>query len=256
MTRLTVVSFFVISLMFVGISYAEIDQETCVGMWLLDENADDSSGNNNHGTIMGNPELVDGKFGKALKFNGSDDYVEIPSSDSLNINEQITLVVWGYVEALDGDGDQWIDRGGHARKPNCYGIYYRSEGYAQFMLGDGSARHNADSAEPPATGKWVHIAGTYDGASQILYFDGAIVGENNEAFSFRGDNNLSVIIGKGVDRDNYAFNGSIDEVAVFNVALTADDINDIMTAGLSGALGMTAVSPSGKLATTWSEIKK
>jgi len=163
-------------------------------------------------------------------------------------------VLWGYAEAFDGDGDQWIDRGGHASKGNCYGIYYRSEGYAQFMLGDGSSRHDADSEGQPPTGQWVHIAGTYDGASQILYFDGEIVGENNEAFSFRGDNNLSVIIGKGVDRDNYAFNGSIDEVAVFNVALTADDINDIMTNGLSSITA--AVSTSGKLATTWSEIKK
>jgi len=52
------------------------------------------------------------------------------------------------------------------------------------------------------------------------------------------------------------FNGLIDDVAIFSVALTESDIEDIVTKGLSDALGMTAVSPSGKLVTTWSKIKK
>ena len=49
--------------------------------------------------------------------------------------------------------------------------------------------------------------------------------------------------------------GVIDEVAVFNVALTEDDINDIMSNGLAEALGIAAVSPTGKLTTTWGSIK-
>ena len=261
MTRFTVVviSLIVISLMLAGVSNAKIDPKTVVGMWLFDEGsgkvAKDSSGKGNDGTLEGNPKWVDGNFGKALQFTGENDYVEVPSSDSLKINEQITLVAWGYIEALEGSGDQWIDRGAHANKPNCYGIYYRSEGYAQFMLGDGAARRDANSVGPPETKQWVHVAGTYDGASQILYFDGEIAGENKQAFPFRGDNDRPVIIGGGVERPQYAFNGTIDEVAVFNVPLTADDIKVIMTRGLSEALGMTAVSSEGKLATTWGAIK-
>ncbi len=52
------------------------------------------------------------------------------------------------------------------------------------------------------------------------------------------------------------FNGIIDDVGIFNVALTVDDINNIMNDGLARATGMTAVSSQEKLATTWSEIKK
>jgi hypothetical protein len=55
------------------------------------------------------------------------------------------------------------------------------------------------------------------------------------------------------DGDGDCYGGIIDEVALFNVVLTEDDIKTIMNKGLEG---MTAVSPSGKLATTWADIKQ
>ena len=61
----------------------------------------------------------------------------------------------------------------------------------------------------------------------------------------------SVNMGKRVEGGDYNFLGAIDEVAIFNVVLTEDEINDIMTKGL----GITAVSSSGKLATRWGRIK-
>ena len=254
------ISLIVIALMFTGQSDAKIDPKTVVGLWLLDDGsgkvAKDSSGKGNDGTLEGNPKWVDGKFGKALQFTGETDYVEVPGSDSLKINEQITLVAWGYLEAMEGGGDQYIDRGAHSSKPNCYGLYYHGgRTGVEFMLGDGAARHDARATQLPATKQWQHVAGTYDGESQKLYYDGEIAAENKEKFPFRGDNDLPVIIGRGVERPQYAFNGTIDEVAVFNVPLTADDIKVIMTRGLSEALGMTAVSSEGKLATTWGAIK-
>ncbi len=51
------------------------------------------------------------------------------------------------------------------------------------------------------------------------------------------------------------YNGFIDEVAIFNVALAEGDIKTIMSQGLSRALGITVVSPSGKIAQTWGSIK-
>ncbi|MDQ1317208.1 MAG: hypothetical protein QG588_859, partial [Candidatus Poribacteria bacterium] len=61
-------------------SYAKVDPKTCVGMWLLDDNKGnttiDSSGNKNDGKLMGEPKWVDGKFGKALSFDGVGNYVE------------------------------------------------------------------------------------------------------------------------------------------------------------------------------------
>ena len=67
-----------------------------VGWWKLDGNASDSSGNNNHGTLFGNPQWVAGKIDGALDFDGTDDYVEsgtniIPGSGDFTIGLWLTV---------------------------------------------------------------------------------------------------------------------------------------------------------------------
>ena len=87
---LVCVSIIVISLMFAGVSYAKIDPNTCVGMWIFDENegdiAKDSSGKGHDGTIQ-NAKRVDGKFGAALELDGATSTVEI----TLNVKAE---AVW------------------------------------------------------------------------------------------------------------------------------------------------------------------
>lgn len=61
----------------------------------------DLSSLGNHGIVRGDPEWVDGKVGKALDFDGKDDYVEIPDSESLHITDEFTAIVWGNVNWLD-----------------------------------------------------------------------------------------------------------------------------------------------------------
>jgi len=58
------------------------------------------------------------------------------------------------------------------------------------------------------------------------------------------------------DDGEEAYDGLIDELGFFNVALSADEIAEIANMGLSEALGYIAVSPSGRLATTWASIKE
>jgi hypothetical protein len=60
----------------------------------FDDDVKDYSGYNNHGTIHGNPVFVKGVEGKALKFDGVDDYVEIPASQSLNPSSTLTFLAW------------------------------------------------------------------------------------------------------------------------------------------------------------------
>jgi hypothetical protein len=88
-----------ISLMFTSIGEAKIEKESIVGIWLFDESsgniAKDSSDNNNDGKLMNGPESVAGMFGQALKFDGEDDYVEIPDSLILAPGEgDMTYTAW------------------------------------------------------------------------------------------------------------------------------------------------------------------
>ena len=98
-TILVWMSLVMVGLFSVSVSYA-IDPAAIVGLWLFDEGAGDvatdSSGNGNDGVLINEPEWVDGKFGKALRFDGVDDYVDIPDSPSLSPTEQMSIVAWIY----------------------------------------------------------------------------------------------------------------------------------------------------------------
>ena len=97
---------------------------------------------------------------------------------------------------------------------------------------------------------WHHLAGTYDMKSVTSYIDGkveAIADTNGKPDASPGPLNIG-------DCPNYPYfvKGIMDDVGLFNVGLTADDIKTVMDKGLASFL---AVSPSGKLANTWGEIK-
>ena len=100
------ISLIITSLALVTQIGAKIDLETAMGIWLFDGNretvATDISGNNNHGEIQG-AEWVKGKFGTALKFNGTSARVVIADSDSLYAKKAWTITSWVFVgrEATD-----------------------------------------------------------------------------------------------------------------------------------------------------------
>ena len=94
------------------ISSAKIDPKTVAAAWLFDEGAGDvardSSKNRNHGKVMKGAKWdAKGKFGKALSLDGKEAYVEVPSSPSLDITEQITLAGWVKSEVFDIEGERW-----------------------------------------------------------------------------------------------------------------------------------------------------
>ena len=68
--------------------------ETLMAYWPLDNNVQDMSGNGNHGEIRGEPQQVNGIVGKALEFDGVDDFIFVEDSDSLDITDALTLSAW------------------------------------------------------------------------------------------------------------------------------------------------------------------
>lgn len=239
-------------------SYGEFDPETCVGVWLFDEGegdiAADSSGNENNGELMGDPEWVDGKFGNALEFDGASSYVSVPDSESLNPTTAITLGAWIYPKGFTGNGNgiltkegQYIlglnwPQGGNAEKLN---LWLTIGGWILFASDDAVS---ADS--------WSHVAVTYDGSTKKLYIDGNLVNSgvfnaaDREGEIATSANNILIAQGNtGVGAQ--AFKGLIDEIAVFNIALTETDIKDFMR----GWGFLTAVTPASKLTTTWAAVK-
>ena len=261
MTRLTavVISFIVISLMFAGLSNARIDEESIMGMWLFNDGkgdtAKDSSPKGNDGKLMNGPEWVKGKSGQALSFDGKANYVEVSDSSSLDVSTEVSISLWAYINNFGtSSGDDVIIDKMCSDPIGAFEIllFSANELEGRFTLATGTTiRLGQGLGLTPPDKSWHHYASTFKSGEQKLYFDGKAVAEDNQTGTLI-QNDLPIDIGKGVERD-YHFDGIIDEVGIFNVALTEKDIKDIMNKGLEG---MTAVSQSGKLTTTWGDLKQ
>jgi len=243
-------------------SYANIDLQTCVGVWLFDEGsgdaAKDSSGNKNDGTLVNGPKWVEGEFDNALSFDGVDDYVNLPAKTSDNW-QGTTLVAWVWLNLLPNE------------LTSSYGEIYGSNQDLYDMYEDKGNNElrvkvaTTASAERPGiptaqlqTHQWIHIAGTYDSAAgqAKIYMDGKLIDTHNLT-GFINGTQYSSIGAQGGPNGPFTdiLNGIIDEVALFNVSLTEQDIQTLMNNGLKESLGLAAVVSSGKLATTWAGIK-
>jgi hypothetical protein len=249
----------IFSLCFVGLCSARVDPKSVVGLWLFDVEDNsvvtDLSGNGFDGTLNGNPEFTDGKFGMALEYDGGDDFVEIPDLHE-NMKDGFTVTFW--INKPDQDKDnRWL-----------FGSYSGwNSGSTSLLIwkdedpGHGNVTHfcvqgkngrGCCSSQNLGYDSWYHVAATYDKTQVRLYLNGVQDASANFSEEVSASSDKWYI---GYDPGNQIM-GMIDEVAVFNVALTVDDIKEIMDEGLEAALGITAVEPSGKLTATWGDIKK
>jgi len=176
----------------------------------------DSSGYSNNGMING-ATWVKGKFGVALEFDGEDDYVEIPDSDSLNTpKKQITIEAW--VKPTGQSKNQW----GHAIKRT-------SGAYSLGIIGTDTRWQiqTAMNVSGQLYGntkclyrRWHHIVVTYDGEKVILYLDGVKDAEkvtSGDIFNPR----MNVRIGTW---SKYRYKGLIGEIKIHTCALSSDEI--------------------------------
>jgi len=271
--RLTLlcISLIIIGLMFTGQSVARIDPKAYVGMWLFDDGKGDtvadSSGNENDGTLKNNPKFVDGKFGKALQFDGVTNYVDCGNDASLDITKEITVVAWvqfdgldyknstgkllsiaakGYPDAVAPHAGWWFS---YDNRNNGQGFPYTCFGNKNGgWVGGGNSFSGYNFVFDD--GEWYHLAITVGKSIAALYIDGIQLGADKQLSNLVLSDtirNLSI----GSAGTSWYFSGIIDEVGIFNIKLEEQNIQTIMNKGLSP----TAVGLSGKLATTWAAIK-
>ncbi|MHC4368899.1 MAG: LamG domain-containing protein [Planctomycetota bacterium] len=207
-------------------------QAELVGWWRLDEGsgttAFDSSGNGNDATFQGSPAWVeDGKLGKAIKFNGTSDYLAAPDSESLDINgDQVSMAAWV-------NGEDWPAANHVVRKVadtgtgSIYMIRVQPD-TVRVYLNTSAGETVIDGTTTLATNEWIHIALTYDGAEARIYVDGQLdVAVDVSGELTQSDNELR--IGRG-EPAGY-FMGMIDDVRVYNHALTEDELLAAMEGG-------------------------
>jgi len=212
-----------------------------VGAWKFDEGsgtiAYDSSGNNNHGTLYngsnvcsnpptsGCPTWVDGKFGKALQFDGIDDYVEAPDSPNLDLPTSYTISAWVYGTFQKPDDNPWntvVVKGW----PDNYGLWIHKNLFLHHCATISNERQCINSAEGIVPqNQWIHVAATFDGIYMRTYLNGTKVVEGYYPGTL-STSDAPLRIGRHIPGWAY-MNGIIDEVLIFNRALTDEEIKDL-----------------------------
>jgi hypothetical protein len=183
----------------------------------------DVTGNGNHGTLANGPVWTTaGKYGGALTFDGSNDIVNIPHSSSLNLTTGLTLEAWVRPTTVTN----WRTVLMKERPGNlAYGLYANTStnrpavelataGGAGNLEAAGTGRLNANT--------WAHVAATFDGSSLKLYVNGTQVRSLAASGTIVTSTN-ALRIGGNTIWGEY-FRGQIDDVRIYNEALTATQI--------------------------------
>ena len=214
-----------------------------VGWWPGDGHANDIIGSN-HGILSGDATYTGGMVGQAFSLDGVDNFILVPDSANLNITGDVTVDLWAKRTVL-GRISVLVDKGanvvGPADQPDAYAMWFsqndylvagfaRADGFLVFLVG------------PVVTdSQFHHYAYVRSGNTHNLFMDGVLVTADTFAGVPIDTSGLPLAIG-AVRRDpsppgfSRHFGGVIDEVEIFNRALTAAEIKNIYEAGSFGKI--------------------
>jgi len=257
MRKMTMIAFLLAFILVPAIvSHAAVDVKTAVAVWLFDDGTGDvvkdSTSNKFDGNIAG-AVWSNGKFGKAITFDGKSS-ITVESNDKLNIGTDLTLVA--YFNATDladyrvilVKNNQYLMRIDNPAEGNKMSTFINLGGWEPRA-----------SAIVPEANKWIHYAAVYDSAAKkiTIYVNGEAQGE--VAREGKPTANTDAINIGSWGTGSY-FIGMIDDVAIFNVALSAADVKSISDNGLKSVLnldaGTSSVNSSAKLIATWGDLKQ
>jgi hypothetical protein len=198
-----------------------------VAWYPFNGNANDVSENGNNGTVYG-ATLTTDRFGdtnKAYSFNGTSDYIKVLNSTSLRLNQDLTLSAWFCTNTKLANEMAILGKGTTINNTG-YLLLITSSFYpdfARFRVSPTIINASLESNTVVNDGKWHHIVGTYDKSLIKLYVDGKFVKSASYSFDI-SSLTTDLMIGREFDRTARQFNGQIDDVGIWNRALTDDEI--------------------------------
>ena len=201
-----------------------------VGHWKFDETsgttAADSSGSNNTGTLTNGPAWTTGKIGGTVSFDGVDDYINIGNPVSLQLTGSMTISAWINGDIF-GTNDIISKKGGSTDRGWEFLVDFSPKKFAIAIADINNIVIDRRSNTTPLAGQWYHVTGVYNAAAQSLdmYVNGAL--DNGTLTgtvpSSQRNSTRDVTIGRRPGAAN-RWDGLMDDVRVYNRALTAADI--------------------------------
>ena len=220
-----------------------------IGYWSFEDatgtKATDFSVNNNEGTLTNmtlGTEWVNGRVGKALDFDGSDDYVAM---DTMTIPIESTVSAWIYVDSIGSDQTIF----GTCEDPDsaCLGGNYQQStlhigptgklSYGRSHYDGGGSHYYEETNSALSTGEWIHVAATFtdSGVNEdvTLFVNGVSVSatvtndSNPPSFTYSSKPSIGSLYTSFGPQYLYPFSGKIDDVRFYDSALTASQIQDV-----------------------------
>jgi regulation of enolase protein 1 (concanavalin A-like superfamily) len=222
------------------LSAITITDPNLVGWWKLDEGegttALDWSGHGYNGTILGGCEWIEGYDGGALKFDGQNDYVDLPIGSLLSSLKNSTFAIWANFSNAGGNWPRIWDFGTGATTANmfltpCMG----AAGAMRFAItigGNAAGAEDQTTAPDTLAAGWHHVTVTFDPAktTHLLYLDGSVLVTNTNARYT--PSNLGVTTQNWLGRSQYTadsyYPGSLDDFRIYNYTMTPEQISTIM----------------------------
>lgn len=206
-----------------------------VALWKADGNAKDSIGGNN-GDLMNGAAFDRGVIGRAFSFNGNKQYVEVPGNPAISPTGPFTAMAWvKYVKLIGSRGGAVLAKGVDAEAAIDWAMTVCNNHKLRPHANVGNSWVYFDCATTLKPGVWYHVALVYDGASVKGFVNGALDGSQAVSGELQAtDSSLKIGSYAPVNgtMSKCFFAGDIDEVALFNRALSGSEIQSIYKAGV------------------------
>jgi hypothetical protein len=158
-----------------------------------------------------------------LRFDGVGDHINLGNPASMNIDGEITIEAWVNFEAADGIRN--IVAHGYTRSPDAEVFLRVQDGRYEVGSWDGAGHKAWYNVPAEDFGRWVHLAGLYDGTAWRLFRNGLEVASTAEARGAVLVNGNWALGASGTGTERF-FEGLLDEVAIYNRALSPQEIQN------------------------------
>jgi len=198
-----------------------------VANYPFDGNVEDASSYENNASVHG-ALLAQDRFGNAnsaFSFDGEQAYIQAPNAAQLN-SDYTTISLWVKANEIPGQGEVFLlSFGGWQER---WKISLPNHGKVVFTTNNSSGISDMDAGEGNVlvVGEWIHLAMVHDGTSDKVYFNGALANEKAVSGTMNSTGRPLGIGYDPIDGVNF-FNGALDEITIFNGALSAQEIADL-----------------------------
>jgi hypothetical protein len=201
-----------------------------VGWWPFNGNANDESGNGNNGTVNGATLTADrfGNNSKSYSFDGANDFIDLGTSINfsnytfsgwINYSQIPTDILFAVISKISNNfSDAELSIRDYEKIVSAHGT--------------GTTWEGVESIQLISMNQWVYLTATYDGSILKLYINGILESTTNVS-NYYNSNGYSVFIGarpnnQGIDVTRFYMNGKIDDVGIWNRALTQQEISSLV----------------------------